>query len=200
MWVTHRSLLPRLPWNTWLCPSEDRVRRWHDCLGWGKLWQRQVHGKARSHRCNRSGPSAWWPAQEGQPSWGLFLAPGGTGGWCMEREATMVAPPLQVTQQWCLASMAVWVSSRGIPSYEYPPSHPLRLSPQSQQQSYPRVCCPMPMFQLSGSMCTSRHKSQSGACSAVVRTICVGLTLSCLPQTGCFTLLLQPQMLPFCPN
>ena len=88
---------PRLPWNTWLCPSEDRVRRWHDCLGWGKLWQRQVHGKARSHRCNRSGPSAWWPAQEGQPSWGLFLAPGGTGGWCMEREATMVAPPLQVS-------------------------------------------------------------------------------------------------------
>ena len=35
---------------------------------------------------------------------------------------------------------------------------------------------------------------------ATVRTVCVFLTLSCLPQTGCFTLFRQPLMLPFCPS
>ena len=34
VWTTHRSLLLRLPWSTRVCPGEDRVQRWHDCLGW----------------------------------------------------------------------------------------------------------------------------------------------------------------------
>ena len=33
MWVVHWGLLLRLPWMTWVCPSEDQVRRWCSCLG-----------------------------------------------------------------------------------------------------------------------------------------------------------------------
>lgn len=77
---------------------------------------------------------------------------------------------------------------------------PLRLSLCIQQQSSPQVCSPIPMFQLPDPVHTSRHISQAKARKAVAWTICVGLTLSCLPQTGHVTLLLQPRMLSFCPN
>ena len=33
MWVVHWGLLLRLPWRTWVCPSEGQVRRWYSCLG-----------------------------------------------------------------------------------------------------------------------------------------------------------------------
>ena len=33
MWVVHWGLLLRLPWRTWVCPSEGRMRRWCSCLG-----------------------------------------------------------------------------------------------------------------------------------------------------------------------
>ena len=32
MWVVHWGLLLRLPWRTWICPSEDQVWRWCSCL------------------------------------------------------------------------------------------------------------------------------------------------------------------------
>ena len=31
MWATYRGLLPKLPWSTQVCPSKDRVWRWHGC-------------------------------------------------------------------------------------------------------------------------------------------------------------------------
>ena len=96
--------------------------------------------------------------------------------------------------------MAVWVSSTRIPGCRFPPSLPLVLSPCSQQQSSPRVCSPIPTFQLSVPMCTCGHTSQSVVHRAVAWTACVGLTLSCLPQTGHFTLLQQPQGSPSVPN
>ena len=65
--------------------------------------------------------------------------------------------PLCITQQWCLASVAVWVSSTSIPGCRFSPSHPLRLSPCSQQQSSLRVCSPNPTFQLSAPVCTGTH-------------------------------------------
>ena len=34
MWVVHWDLLLRLPWRTWICPSEAQVWRWYSCLGW----------------------------------------------------------------------------------------------------------------------------------------------------------------------
>ena len=33
MWVIHWGLLLRLPWRTWVCPSEGQVWRWCSCLG-----------------------------------------------------------------------------------------------------------------------------------------------------------------------
>ena len=32
MWVVHWGLLLRLPWKTWVCPSESKVWRWCSCL------------------------------------------------------------------------------------------------------------------------------------------------------------------------
>ena len=133
-------------------------------------------------------PSTWRPVQEGQPWWGLLLAPGRAGAQHVGRERLQwQLHPLCITQQRHLASVAVWVSSTSIPGCGFPPTCPLRLSPRSQQQSSLQVCSPVPTFQLSAPMCTDGHMSQSGTWRAVARTICIGL--SCLPQTGHFTLL-----------
>ena len=101
--------------------------------------------------------------------------------------------PLHVTEQWHFASMAVWASSMSIPSCRAPHSCPLRLSPHSKQQSLPCICSPNPMFQHPTPVHNGGHLSQAGACRAVAQTICVGLTLSCLPQAGCCALLRAPK-------
>ena len=33
MWVVHWALLLRLPWKTWVCPSENQVWQWYSYLG-----------------------------------------------------------------------------------------------------------------------------------------------------------------------
>ena len=33
LWVVLWGLLLRLPWRTWVCPSENQVWRWCSCLG-----------------------------------------------------------------------------------------------------------------------------------------------------------------------
>ena len=33
MWVIPWGLLLRLPWRTWVCPSEGQVWKWCSCLG-----------------------------------------------------------------------------------------------------------------------------------------------------------------------
>ena len=33
LWVVHWDLLLRLPWRTWVCPSEGQLWRWCNCLG-----------------------------------------------------------------------------------------------------------------------------------------------------------------------
>ena len=33
MWVVHWGLLLRLPWRTWVCPSEGQMWRWYRGLG-----------------------------------------------------------------------------------------------------------------------------------------------------------------------
>ena len=32
VWSTHRNLVLRLPWSSWVCPCEDQAQRWYDCL------------------------------------------------------------------------------------------------------------------------------------------------------------------------
>ena len=66
---------------------------------------------------------------------------------------------------------------------------PLRLSPLSQHQSSPRVCPLHPEFQHPAPTGTSGCTSQTGGRRVVAQTICVGLSVVCLPQTGCCTLL-----------
>lgn len=88
-----------------------------------------------------------------------------------EKESTMVAPSLCATQQEHPASEAVWISSTSIPSCRFPPSHPLWLSLHSQQQSSSQAYYSIPIFQLSASMYTGRHTSQSGTGRAEAQTI-----------------------------
>ena len=33
MWIVHWGLLLRLPWRTWIFPSEGQVWRWCSCMG-----------------------------------------------------------------------------------------------------------------------------------------------------------------------
>ena len=42
IWVVHWGLLLRLPWRTWVCPSEGQVQRWLQLLGSQGFWQHQV--------------------------------------------------------------------------------------------------------------------------------------------------------------
>ena len=48
MWVVHWGLLLRLPWRTWVCPSEGSMWKCCRCLGLQGLWQHQVHLAARA--------------------------------------------------------------------------------------------------------------------------------------------------------
>ena len=86
LWATHISLLPRLPWSTQVCPGKGRVWRWHNCLGrrcpgGDSCVRKPAATCARAPALVGAFPSAWqqvWrQAREGQPWWGLFLAPGG---------------------------------------------------------------------------------------------------------------------------
>ena len=119
---------------------------------------------------------------------------------CGEREATIVAPPP-------MYDSAVVPCFHGSPVFLHRhsllcifPSCPLSLYPHSQQQFSLQACSPVPMHKLPAPLHTCEHTSQSGAHRAVVRTICLFLTVSHLPPIGCFTLFQQPQMLPFYPN
>ena len=47
---------------------------------------------------------------------------------------------------------------------------------------------------VSAPVCTSRHRSKYGANRALAQTISASLTLSCLPQPGCCTLLQDPKL------
>ena len=98
-----------------------------------------------------------------------------------------------VTQQWCPVYMLAQASSRNIPSCGAPYSCPFRLFLHSQQTSPLWVLSPNPTFQQSAPLPTSRHMTQAGVHSVVVRTSRVGLTLCCLSLTGCCALLQAPE-------
>ena len=68
-------------------------------------------------------------------------------------------------------------------------SSPFRLSPSSQQQFSPWVCPLNPKFQHPAPTHTSGCTSQGGGLRAVAPTVCAVLSLFCLSQTSCGTLL-----------
>ena len=82
---------------------------------------------------------------------------------------------------------------------QFPPSHPLRPSPLSQQQTSPWDCFIIPMFQLLAATCSRGLASLSGVCRATARIVCVVLTSFILSQISCCTLK-QREMLPLCPK
>ena len=66
MWVIYRGLLLRLPWRTWVCPSEDQVWRWQPTpvflLG-ESPGQRSLAGHSPQHHKDLDMPEATTHAQ-----------------------------------------------------------------------------------------------------------------------------------------
>ena len=80
VWSTHRSLVLRLPWSSWVCPCEDRAQRWYDCLDRGSLGSAKCAGKRRPRGTRdmalvRAFSGVRHKAHEGQPWLGFF--------WCL---------------------------------------------------------------------------------------------------------------------
>ena len=118
---------------------------------------------------------------------------------CGEREVTIVVPsPAWLSITPCFHGSPVFLHRHSLLRISSLLS-PQSISPQPTAVvapglfSNPHAPAPSPLAHL-------WSMSQSGACRAVVRTICVFLILSHLPQIGSFTLFQQPRMLPFCPT
>ena len=118
----------------------------------------------------------------GQP---LYCSAVDAGLWG-KREAVVMAPPLHVTQQYHLASMAARLFSTGYFLPQSPPSHPLNQSLHSQQQPLPWDCSTNPKLQLPAAAPSRGPESLSGVCMAVAKTVI--LVPFRLPQINCFTL------------
>ena len=142
MWSTHRSLVLRLPWSSWVCPIEDRAQRWYNCLDHRSPGNVKCTGKpavtgTRDITLVRSFSGArhkvsegqYWPGfssaqpqtREGQPWEGFFYCPSAGAGVWGERGYNSGSSP------------CVWLSSSALlPCCRFPPSHPLSPSPHSQ--------------------------------------------------------------------
>ena len=118
----------------------------------------------------------------------------------MGRETEWKPCPLHITQQSCFVPSVILVSSTKISGCRIHHSHPLGLSPCSQQQSSPWVCSPNPTFEHPAPVHINRYMSQAGTCRAMAWTICVCLILLRLPQTSCWALLQWPLNILFCLN
>ena len=82
LWAIHWGLLLRLPWRTWVCPSEGQAWRWCSCLGRrgsgssrpsgelaartaGNTVLRQWHPTPVLYLENPMSRGAWWAAVHG---------------------------------------------------------------------------------------------------------------------------------------
>ena len=170
MWATHRCLLPRLSRTTWAHPSKEEAQ--------SRRWQPGAQDPV---------PAAALPSTQG------------FRGWHIGREASMAAPPLahHSTMAFHFYDSPGFLHKHSqLWSFSLPSSQALS---SCQQESSPWVCSPNPMFQQPVPVCTSGHRSQTAVCRVMARTICVCLTLSCLPQTSCWALLWAPEA-PLCPS
>ena len=69
-----------LLWSTWVCPGEDRVQRWHGCLGCGIPGGTRGAGKpvamgTRDTALAGAFSSAQWQVHKCQPWLGFFYCP-----------------------------------------------------------------------------------------------------------------------------
>ena len=125
VWFTHRSLVLRLPWSSWVCPCEYRAQRWYDSLdgrssGSTKCTGKQVAMGARDMALVRAFSGAWhkahegqhWPAffwhrqqaYKGQPWGGIFFfycpAAGGVWGPALRGLYFIARQPAHKSQPW----------------------------------------------------------------------------------------------------
>ena len=92
---------------------------------------------------------------------------------CGEREAVVMAPPPTVTQQYCLASMATWLSSTGISHHNLLPNI-LLICLSTVNSSFT-----IPKLQLPVAAPSRGPVSLSRECMAVARTVCFSFHLGC---------------------
>ena len=177
------SLLLRLHWRTWVCPSEDRVWSWCNCLNHGDPGSSWYSGKPATMAAEdivllESSSSLWKLAFKGPP-WlvllyflehqalkshlsGIFInrLPAIIYG---ERKATVIAPPPahDSTVAPCLHGCLPFPQRHSPP--QAPFSHPLGPSPCNQQESLPWDCSLIPMLQLPAAIHSHGLESFSGA-------------------------------------
>ena len=94
-----------------------------------------------------------------------------------------------MTQQYCLASMAAWLSSTGISHHNLLPHIPSIPSLRSQQQPSPWDCSTVAKLQLPAAAPSRGPAFLSGVCMAAASTLI--LIPFRLPQISCFTLSLK---------
>ena len=72
-WVVHWGLLLRLPWRTWVCPSEGQVWRWCSCWVTGVLAAPGTQGSwwlgQQEIQCSRRAWQQYWPTRSRVLSW-----------------------------------------------------------------------------------------------------------------------------------
>ena len=98
-------------------------------------------------------------------------------------------------RQWNPTFMASWLSLRSTPCSRFPPSHPIRLTPHSQQESSPWDHSANPWLQLPASVDTSGFTTLSKVWKAAAWLVYVVLTVFRLSQISEFT----PQLLQMPP-
>ena len=84
--------------------------------------------------------------------------------------------------------MASWLSLRSTPCSRFPPSHPIWLTAQGQQESSPRDHSAIPMGPAPSFLDTSGLRTVSEVCKVAAWLVCVVLTLLRLSQISEFTL------------
>lgn len=158
---------------------------------WGSF---PVPSCSRSWACPRSFSSTLWQAHVGLPWWRPFLvfcyrrkkASPGVG---LRRDCKSRSTPCTSFNN---GTMLLWQSV-------FPPqifSIKAQFTPlpsdyllAASNSPFYRFAFQSPHSSMQHFMHNGRHISQAGVCRVVEWTICVGPTLSCVPQTCCFTLL-----------
>ena len=186
MCSSHWILLQSLPEHTSLSGRKELEPRWWaeqaGCLAGGcwcsdrNIWALWV--TIKGSRLPRKGGRGDGRADETAQ---LSTLPSAGGGrdWRVRREATMAAHHWTIMLHFChilgFLQEHSWLQSSSLPS---PQAFSLQPTSVLSPGLFSKPCIPA-----SAPLSTGGYPSQAGAHRVVAWTICVGLTLSCLPQT-----------------